>query len=72
MNLSKAKRATWGLHSIKARLVCLLPMEPTSLELAALLETPNLLQPPDGLDSRQARNRFVVTLARHLQAYVSG
>ena len=48
-------------------------MEPTSFELAALLEPPESVdQPPDGLDSRQARNRLVDTLARHLQAYVSG
>ena len=50
-----------------------LPVEPPGLELAALLETPNLLISPHmGWSSRQARNRLVQTLAGHLQAYVSG
>ena len=72
MNLSKAKRATWGLHSIKARLVCLLPVEPPGPELQALLDTPNLLVSPHmGWSSRQARRGLVQTLAGHLQAYVS-
>ena len=49
-----------------------LPVEPPGLELAALLETPNLLISPHmGWSSRQARSRLVHTLAGHLQAYVS-
>ena len=41
--------------------------------IEALLDTPNLLiSPYMGWSSRQARSRLVQTLARHLQAYVSG
>ena len=50
-----------------------LPVEPPGLELAALLETPNLLISPHmGWSSRQARSRLVQTLAGHLETHISG